>query len=120
MTKEEWAERIRRTCVQAKTYKECFELVIEQLAQIMEIRDKALQRFHESNDEPLIIYTNKGGHKNMVKNPALSMLNEQNQLALAYWRDLGLTPSGYKKLTGDAVSENRAGAFERTLREVLK
>ena len=37
----------------------------------------------------------------MTKNPLLVMWDEQNKTALAYWRELGLTSSSYKKLTGE-------------------
>lgn len=41
----------------------------------------------------------------MTKNPLLVMWDEQNKTALAYWRELGLTPSSYKKLTGEGAKK---------------
>ena len=60
-------------------------------------------------------HTNKGGNTNLVKNPALVIINECNQQALAYWRDLGLTPSGFKKLGNDMASKKTEGSFEDLL-----
>lgn len=34
----------------------------------------------------------------MAKNPLLVMWDDLNKSALAYWRDLGLTPAGLKKI----------------------
>ena len=44
------------------------------------------------------MHTNKGGATNMTKNPALVAIMDCNAQALAYWRDLGLTPAGLKRL----------------------
>lgn len=38
----------------------------------------------------------------MTKNPLLVLWDDLNKSALAYWRELGMTPSSYKKMTGDA------------------
>ena len=47
---------------------------------------------------PVLMHTNKGGATNMTKNPALVVIMDCNAQALAYWRDLGLTPAGLKRL----------------------
>ena len=45
--------------------------------------------------------------------------DDLNKSALAYWRELGLTPSAYKKMTGDAVKkEKAAGGLAAALREI--
>ena len=115
MTRREWKEKILRSCMEAGVYKPFFDTVIDELAQIMEIRDDALKQYAASGNSPVIKYTNKGGYTNLKKNPALVVANEQNQQALAYWRDLGLTPKGYKTLTGEGIEEKKGGAFEAML-----
>lgn len=117
MIQEEWKTKITRICVEAGTYKPFFDEVINQLAQILEIRDNAVAEFQQSGNKPVIVHTNKGGHSNIIKNPALVVINECNQQALAYWRDLGLTPSGYKKLNGDAVQQKDT-TFEDALAKI--
>ena len=114
MTKAEWKDKIITACKEAGTYQPFFDDVINTLAAIMEIRDSAVIKYEESGSEPVIKHTNKGGHENIVKNPALAIINEQNQQALSYWRDLGLTPSGFKKLNGEAVKPK-----ETTFEDVL-
>lgn len=117
MTQEEWKAKIQDISKSAGTYRPFFDEIINQLAQILEIRDNAVAEFQQSGNKPVIIHTNKGGHSNIVKNPALVVINECNQQALAYWRDLGLTPSGYKKLNGDAI-EKRDTTFEDALAKI--
>lgn len=119
MTKDEWIKKIRRACTEAKTYKPFFDHAIEQLASILEIRDAALEQYSSDGEQPVISYTNKAGITNKVKNPSLAIIDKENELALAYWRDLGLTPAGYKKLNGE-VTEKRGGSFEAALQEALK
>lgn len=114
MNKEEWQDRIREACEEAGTYQGFYEIAIEQLADIMAVRDKAMEQFEASGGNPVVAYTNKGGHTNLRKNPALQVINECNQQALAYWRDLGLTPSGFKKLDGAAIQKKEA-SFEELL-----
>lgn len=117
MIQEEWKQRIQKTCREAGTYRSFFDEVINQLAQILEIRDNAVAEFVQSGNKPVIAHTNKGGHTNIIKNPALVVINECNQQALAYWRDLGLTPSGYKKLNGDAAQQKDT-TFEDALAKI--
>ena len=51
----------------------------------------------------------------MTKNPLLVLWDDLNKSALAYWRELGLTPSSYKKMTGDTV---KAGGLAAALASV--
>lgn len=88
---------------QVGTYKESFDSVIETLADVLERRD-LLQA--ELRDEPVTMeYTNKGGNTNVIVNPSVKLLNELNRDALAYWRDLGLTPKGLRAISEDIIKE---------------
>lgn len=114
MTKDEWKKIITKKCKEAGTYKEFFDLIIEQLSQIMETRDAAKEAYRKTDSQPVILHTNKAGHTNIIKNPALAVINDCNQQALSYWRDLGLTPTGYKRLNPEEVIEK-----EKTFEEML-
>lgn len=114
MNKKEWLKVIRDACEQAGTYSEEYESVIDTLAGIMEIRDAAQKQYEMSGSNPVVSYTNKAGHTNLRKNPALQVITDQNAAALAYWRDLGLTPAGFKKLDG-AVIKKTGKSFEEVL-----
>lgn len=113
--KATWKRRIKAACDEAGTYQPFFDLAIDQLAGIMENRDAAQEQYKASGSHPVIMHTNKGGNTNLVKNPALVIINECNQIALAYWRDLGLTPAGFKKLDGSAIKKDNGASFEDLL-----
>lgn len=110
-----WERKITKACKEAGTYEPYFKLAIKQLSEIMEMRDEAKKQFKASGGKPVVAHTNKGGNTNIVKNPALQVINDCNQQALAYWRDLGLTPSGFKKLSGKDIAEKKEATFEDVL-----
>ena len=91
-----WKRRIKKSCEDAGTYQPFFEPVIDALAGIMELRDNAQERFEALGGNTIVKHTNKGGATNIVKNPALVVIMECNAQALAYWRELGLTPRGFQ------------------------
>lgn len=118
MTKQDWKNRIEKSTREAGTYQPFFDDVIDTLAGIMEMRDAAVSQYEASGGNPVVAHTNKGGHTNIRKNPALAVINECNQQALAYWRDLGLTPSGFKRLTGKDVKDTAEASFEDVLANI--
>lgn len=98
MQKRQWKTRIKKACMEAGTYKPYFEHVINTLAGILAKRDEAEEILDDENEELIVEQTNKGGFTNKVKNPAYSIWDDMNKTALTYWRDLGLTPAGLKKI----------------------
>ena len=110
MDKTEWMRKIKAACKKAGTYQPQFTYVIETLAQIMEDRDKVRDQYIKTGANPTIIHTNKAKEQNIVKNPMLVMMNDLNAQALAYWRDLGLTPAGLKKLNAEVIKDKNQGA----------
>ena len=115
MKKETWKKRIRDAATDAGTYRPCFDEVINTLAAILEKRDEAEKSYQESGEGPIVDYTNKGGSTNKTKNPALALWDDLNKTALAYWRELGLTPAGLKKLKDDALKEKNHTSFSDLL-----
>ena len=109
MDKKEWMRKINAACRKAGTYQPQFKYVIETLAQIMEDRDKVHEQYVLDGARPTVIHTNKAREANIVKNPMLVMEMDLNAQALAYWRDLGLTPAGLKKLNAEVVKDKQAG-----------
>ena len=105
MTKAYWKKKIKLSCKKAGTYRPFFDSVIDTLAGILETRDKAQEQFEESGSETVISRTNSSGVENLAKNPALVVILDCNSQALAYWRDLGLTPAGLRKLNEKALKE---------------
>ena len=107
MKKRSWKVRIKQAAEDAGTYKPFFDSVIDTLAGILERRDAAQETFERSGSSILVKHTNKGGSTNLEKNPALCLINELNRDALAYWRDLGLTPKGWKALSDGAMVKSK-------------
>lgn len=118
MKKGRWKTKIKDACVAAGTYREYFNSAIEILAEIMEKRDEAEQAYKASGSKPVVQYTNKGGATNVVKNPALVLWDDLNKSALAYWRDLGLTPSGLKKIDETSLKKKKGNALAEALKEL--
>ena len=118
MNRNEWKSRIVSACEEAGTYRAFFDSAIDTLSGIMEKRDDAEEKYYMSGGNPVITHTNKAKETNIVKNPILVMINDLNAQALAYWRDLGLTPSGYRKLSADVIKDERQGGFERLLEKL--
>ena len=44
--------------------------------------------------------------------------DDLNKSALAYWRELGMTPSSYKKMTGDGPKKERPRGLEQALAKI--
>lgn len=119
MDKEEWRTRIVSSAINVGTYRAEFDYVIDTLASILEKRDKTEEQFARSGSNAVITHTNKGGATNVCKNPLLVAIMDLNAQALAYWRDLGLTPSGLRKLKENALVERKTGLAE-ALNEIVQ
>lgn len=98
MKKKTWKAKIKSACKEAGTYRPFFDYVIDTLAEILERRDLTVEAFEKSGGSVVVKHTNKGGSQNIEQNPMLRLVNDLNRDALAYWRDLGLTPAGLKRL----------------------
>lgn len=116
MTKNDWKNRITESCKSAGTYRAFFDDIIETLAGILERRDMAIETFEKTGGNVIVKHTNKGGSTNLEQNPALRLVNDLERDALAYWRELGLTPAGLKKLNDVALKpEQKESALEKAL-----
>lgn len=93
----------------AGTYKDYFEIAIAELAIILERRDGA-SALYDEDPRPVIEFTNKTGATNVIKNPLLVLIDDLDKTALAYWRDLGLTPAGLRKINEKTFKEKEEKA----------
>ncbi len=105
MDKSEWQSRITNSCKDAGTYEPYFDDVIETLAGILENRDRAQEQFEQMKCQPVVQHTNKGGNTNLVKNPALVIINECNAQALTFWKELGLTSKAFQQLQSNGFKK---------------
>ena len=108
MSETKWKNLIKKQLTALGLQNDAYESTIESLAAILEQRDKTYDEFQQSGGKSVIEYTNKGGSTNMTKNPLLVLWDDLNKTALAYWRELGLTPSSYKKLTGTGAKQEES------------
>ena len=107
MTKDEWKKIIEEQISSNKNYLASFQTTIIILAEMLEERDRVYQAYLESGAEPVITFTSDRGAENPKQNPLLRQWQEINTTALAYLRDLGITPAGLRKLQGQL--DNRKG-----------
>ena len=115
MTKSKWKKLILDQMNALSIQKDAYNPAVETLAGILEQRDKTFKEFKSSGGHSVVEYTNKGGSTNMTKNPLLILWDDLNKSALAYWRELGLTPSSYKKMTGDTPKKEKPGGLAAAL-----
>lgn len=115
MKKAGWKKKIKEATEAAGTYQPFFDGVIDTLADILSKRDDAQALYEASGNQAVVKHTNKGGATNIAKNPALVVISELNTQALAYWRDLGLTPAGLKKINEAAMKEKKRSALVEAL-----
>ena len=118
MTAKQWKNRINQQLSALGQTEKAYDSVVSTLADILEQRDTVYQEYIDGGCEPVREYTNKGGATNMTKNPLLVLWDDLNKSALAYWRELGMTPSSYKKMTGDAPKKEKGGGLAEALKSL--
>ena len=118
MKKATWRKKIREACEAAGTYRPFFDMVIDALAGILERRDLAVLEFEESGCCVLITHVNQAGEANLTQNPALRLINDLNRDALQYWRDLGLTPAGLRRINEERMKKVETKKTESVLASI--
>ena len=118
MTKRTWITRITKACKAAGTYRTYFDYVIGALADIMEKRDELEAQYVKEGKHPTVKHTSKTGAVNTVENPLLGLINKYDSSALTYWRDLGLTPAGLKKIDEKAMKKQKTNALTEAFAEL--
>ena len=113
MNRQRWKTKIKKACEAKGTYNENFDITIDSLAKILEIRDKAIEQFDDIGQKPVIEKTNNKGFSNLEKHPSINIINEYSMSALSYLRELGLTPKGFKTVGAEAMEDN--SSFEKLL-----
>lgn len=112
---QKWERKIRKQCKDAGTYKECYEDMISSLAEILQMKDDIYEQWIEDGCKATLIHVNKAGASNVSKNPLLMLWDDMNKTALSYWRELGLSPSSLKKITGDTGTKKKKSTLAEAL-----
>lgn len=119
MTVDDWKRTIRRQTKAVGTYQKTFESVIDALAKILAQRDEIYQHYVDEGSNALVEKTSDRGAVNWVPNPLLTLWKDLNTSALVYWRDLGLTPAGLKRINESAMTKKTTGsALEEALKSI--
>lgn len=118
MTAKKWKTKIVKACKDAGTWRPYFAAPVDTLAAILEKRDDAETMFSASGSELLVEHTNKAGATNVEQNPLIRLINDLNRDALTYWRDLGLTPAGLKKINEQAMQTKKLSPLAAALKEL--
>lgn len=115
MNKKKYVTRIKKATKEIGTYQKSFDQVIDALATILEERDRIHEQYTAEGSEPLVDFVTDRGQHNRKPNPLLKEWNELNGTALTYWRDLGLTPAGLKKINDEALKERKVTSLDSIL-----
>ena len=108
---------IIKLCKDAGTYAEYFDMAYDDVAYLLEIRDKAKRQFEASGHNPVVMRTNTKGAKNLEENPALTSINKLSGMILTYYEKLGLTPKGLRSL-GESIQKEETNSFEKILADL--
>ena len=100
------------------TYKDAFLPAINALADILERRDVVYREFIENGGETVIEKRSDRGAVNMGMNPRLRVWMDLNAQALNYWKDLGLTPNGLKRIDEQSMKPKKVSALAEALRDL--
>ena len=113
MDAAKWRGKIKRQCEDMGTYQPAFEPAIDGLAKILAQRDAALKQFKDEGSELMFDRVSDRGAVNRAVNPLVKLIDTLNNTALSYWKELGLTPASFKKMSGStAPAEKKAGLAE--------
>ena len=118
MTAVQWKRLVKKQLTALGNEEKAYDSVISTLADILEQRDAVYKQYRDVGCQPVREYTNQGGATNITKNPLLVLWDDLNKSALAYWRELGMTPSSYKKMTGDGPKKERPRGLEQALAKI--
>ncbi|MBR3463373.1 MAG: P27 family phage terminase small subunit [Clostridiales bacterium] len=118
MDSKQWKKKIKKATETVGTYQESFDEVINTLADLLAERDRVYDKYIEEGAEPLVLVTSDRGQENMRDNPLLTTWRSINRDVLQYWRDLGLTPAGLKKIMDDSMKQPEASALDKVLEKL--
>jgi P27 family predicted phage terminase small subunit len=115
----QWRPKIKKQCEEMKTFQPSFNSAIDTLAKILEQRYAALEQFKREGSVLIIEKTSDRGAVNSAVNPLVRLIDTLNNTALSYWRELGLTPSSFRKMTGStAPAEEKKNGLAAALRAI--
>ena len=97
-SKKQYKDKIIDQMMELAIYNENYEILVDTLAETCHLRDKNLTAWRKDGFNMVCEYTNKAGATNIQKSPYYLNNIQFNDLILKYCKELGLSPSGIKKL----------------------
>ncbi len=108
-TQSDWRRIIVEQMTMVNSYQPSFDVVVDALAALMVDYQKASKKFIDSGGNHVVAHTNKSGATNAMKNPYYLVIEKQRDTILKYASELGLTPSGYKRINGEVAAKETKG-----------
>lgn len=118
MDSKNWKKKIKKATETVGTYQDSFEDVINTLADLLAERDRIYEQYIAEGAHPLVLVVSDRGQENMRDNPLLTTWRSINRDVLQYWRDLGLTPAGLKKIMDDSMNKPEESALDKVLQKL--
>lgn len=119
-TQSKYRQEIVERMQAVGTYREEFAPIVDRTAGLYVQLDRFLRDFEEkAGGQAVIKHTNKSGATNLVKNPLLAACESVYGQLILHERELGLTPTGLKKLNEAALAQNKtSNALVDALKEL--
>ena len=102
---------------QVGTYHPSFAYTVDTLAKILVDCEDTEKKFKATGGNKLVMHTNKGGATNIVKNPLYQAIEKMRDDIITYSRELGLTPSGLKRINQEGMKEDKKSKLSIMLSE---
>lgn len=99
----------------ANTYRDYFDTVVESYVECLYQHEVLLQQFYDGGCKIVEVYTNKAGFENERKTALYQSLETLRKDILAYSTQLGLTPSGLKKINDEMNGKRKASKLDKAL-----
>lgn len=117
-TEQQYRNEIARQMKALNVYRKEFSHTIILLARMLLDYQTAMDKFEESGGNFVVKHTNKAGAVNAIKNPYYQTIEGLRIGILSYARELGLTPSGLKKINEDAMKPARKSSLAEALKSL--
>lgn len=114
-----WESVIKKQMEAVGVYRDSFQRAVTALSTILEQRDIVYEQYRKDG-RAVIERVSDRGAVNSAKNPLFVAWMDLNNQALAYWRDLGLTPAGLKKIDEGAMKQKKQSSLAEALAELEK
>ncbi len=100
------------------TYNISFVYTINVLAKVLYDYEGTLEQFKKLGGNIIVKHTNKNGSTNIVKNPLYLAIEKLRDDIIVYSRELGLTPSGLKKINQEGGKPVKKSKLEKLLSDL--